>query len=277
VAADYRVDVGALEEAVRADRRAGVRPRGVVANAGTVNTGATDDLERIADLCAREGLWMHVDGAFGAMVRLEPSLHRLVRGLERADSLAFDLHKWGYFPIEAGCTLVRDADAHRAAFATEADYLAPVRGGIVARSPRMNQRGIQLSRGFRALKVWMGFLEHGTARYGAAIRRNVEQARALAERVRATPGLELMAPAPLNVVCFRYAGDGPARAVEADLDALNERILVRLQESGFAVPSHTRLGGRFALRVAITNHRTTEDDVFALAAETLRLGKELSA
>lgn len=272
VDAEYRVDVDALAAAIGDDRRAGLRPIGVVANAGTVNTGAVDDLERIADLCARESLWMHVDGAFGALLAASPDLRPLVRGMERADSLAFDLHKWGYLPIEVGCTLVRDAAAHRATFAMEADYLSALSGGIAAGArTRPSQLGPQLSRGFRALKVWMGLLEHGTARLGRAIARNVRQAALLAEEVGRHPALELAAPVRTNVVCFRYVGADGAAAGEAG-DAVNERILVALQESGFAVPSHTRLRGRFAIRVAIANHRTTASDLRALVAEVARLG-----
>jgi glutamate/tyrosine decarboxylase-like PLP-dependent enzyme len=268
---DFALDPRALAEAVAEDRRAGKQPFCVIANAGTVNTGAMDPLDALADFCRAQGLWLHVDGAFGAMAALAPALRPRLRGMERADSLAFDLHKWGYFPIEAGCVLVRDLDAHRRSFSVSADYLARAPGGLAARTNRLAEQGLQLSRGFRALKIWLGLKEHGVDKLGRLVQQNVDQAAALAERVRAHPELELLAPAPLNVVCFRYQGPP---AVEAT-DALNRRILVRLHESGVAVPSHTLIGGRYALRVAITNHRTRRSDLDLLLDEVVRLGRGL--
>jgi len=272
--ASFRLDVEALRAAIREDRAAGRRPCSVVANAGTVNTGATDDVERLADLAAAEDLWLHVDGAFGAFAALAPSLRDGVRGLERADSLAFDLHKWGHFPIEAGCVLVRrDADQLES-FRTAADYLSLTNGGVSGRTRRFAEYGPQLSRGFRALKVWMGLKEQGVARLGRLVEQNVAQARALAERVDREPELERLAPAPLNIVCFRYRG---AETDPDRLDALNGRLLVRLQESGVAVPSHTRIGGRFAIRVCITNHRTRREDLSLAVEKILELGRALAA
>ena len=269
----FELDVRALAEAVAADRREGRQPICVIANAGTVNTGAMDPFEALADFCGAEGLWLHVDGAFGAMAALSPALRPRLRGMERADSLAFDLHKWGYFPVEVGCVLVRDAAAQRRSFTVTADYLAPVPGGIAWRTPRMSEHSPQLSRGFRALKVWMGMKEQGVAKLGRLIQQNVDQAAYLAQRVRAHGELELLAPAPLNVVCVRYVGTGP----HPEPDALNRALLVRLHESGVAVPSHTMIRGAYALRVAITNHRTRRDDLDVLVDEVVRLGRELRA
>jgi glutamate/tyrosine decarboxylase-like PLP-dependent enzyme len=263
----YRVDVAALARAMAEDRAAGLVPVAVVGNAGTVNTGAIDDLDALADLCAREGLWLHVDGAFGALAALDPELRPRLRGLERADSLAFDLHKWGYLPFEVACVLVRRDEDHRAAFAVPADYLAKAPRGLTARTRPFSDYGLQLTRGFRALKVWMSLKEHGTDRFARIIRRNVEQAAYLAARVRAEADLELLAPVPLNVVCFRWRGGGGA-----PLDDVNREILARLHESGVAVPSSTLLGGRFALRAAITNQRTRREDLDLLLAEVKRLG-----
>jgi glutamate/tyrosine decarboxylase-like PLP-dependent enzyme len=268
----FELDVRALAEAVAADRREGRQPFCVIANAGTVNTGAVDPLGALADYCQAEGLWLHVDGAFGAMAVLAPTLRPRLAGLERVDSLAFDLHKWGYFPVEVGCVLVRDAAAHRRSFTVTADYLAPVPGGIAWRNPRMSEHSPQLSRGFRALKVWMGLKEQGVAKLGRLVQQNVDQAAYLAEKVRAHGELELLAPAPLNVVCFRYAGAPPDA-----LDALNRALLVRLHESGVAVPSHTIIRGAYAIRVAITNHRTRRDDLDVLLDAVVRLGRELRA
>jgi glutamate/tyrosine decarboxylase-like PLP-dependent enzyme len=268
---DFALDRRALAEAVAADRREGRQPFCVIANAGTVNTGAMDPLDALADFCRAEGLWLHVDGAFGAMAALAPGLRPRLRGLEHADSLAFDLHKWGYFPIEAGCVLVRDAAAQRRSFTVTADYLASAPGGLASRANRLAEHGPQLSRGFRALKVWMGMKEHGVEKLGRLVQQNVDQAAYLAERVQAHGELELLAPAPLNVVCFRYVGQPPVKSG----DALNRRLLVRLHESGVAVPSHTMIRGTYALRVAITNHRTRRADLDVLVDEVVRLGRVL--
>jgi glutamate/tyrosine decarboxylase-like PLP-dependent enzyme len=264
----YEIDPAALRAAIASDRAAGLQPFCVVGTAGTVNTGAIDDLSALADLCAREGLWLHVDGAIGALAAFAPGLRSRLAGLERADSLAFDPHKWAYFPIEVGCVLVRPGEGLRAAFATTADYLVRTEGGLAGRKDRFADLGLQLTRGFKALKVWMGLKAEGTAKLGRLIQQNVDQAAYLAARVRETSELELLAPVPLNVVCFRYRGRG-----DGDLDQLNRAILVELHESGLAVPSPTLLEGRYALRVCITNHRTRRADLDALVEAVLRLGR----
>ncbi len=272
VNADFQIDIAALEQAIADDRAAGYQPFCVVGNAGTVNTGAYDDLNRLADLCARERLWFHVDGAFGALAALSPELRALTSGMERADSLAFDLHKWMYIPYEAGCTLVRSAEAHRRAFSLTPDYLAHGERGLAAGSLWFSDYGIQLSRGFRALKVWMSFKAYGIEKYGRLIRQNVAQARYLAALVDAAPELERLAPVPLNIVCFRFRADG---LDEAALKRLNDEILIRLHESGVAAPSSTMLNGKFAIRVAIANHRSRREDFDLLVREVIRLGREL--
>jgi glutamate/tyrosine decarboxylase-like PLP-dependent enzyme len=272
VASNYTIDVAALRRAIAADRAAGHRPICVVGNAGTVNTGATDDLPALAGLCREEGLWLHVDGAFGALAVISPTLRPLVRGIEQADSVAFDLHKWMYLPYEVGCTLVRDQAAHRATFAVTPAYLAAFDRGIAAGGFPFAERGVQLSRGFRALKVWMSIKAHGVEAFARLIEQNVQQAAYLVGRIAAHPRLELLAPAPLNVVCFRYTAPGLG---DAALNALNQEILLRIQESGLAVPSHTELGGRFAIRVAITNHRSRREDFDLLAQAVVETGDAL--
>ncbi len=276
VDADYRIDLSALRAALAADRAAGHQPFCIVGNAGTVNTGASDDLHALADLARDQGLWLHVDGAFGALASWSPALRARVAGLERADSLAFDLHKWGYVPYEAGCVLVRDGARQRTSFDVAAAYLAPARGGLAPEGPKLSDLGPQLSRGFRALKVWMALQEAGFDKLGRLIQQNVAQAAYLAELVRAAPELELGAPVPLNVVCFRYR-DAARSLDNGALDALNAELLVRLHEDGIAVPTYTRLHGRYLLRVAITNHRSRRADFELLAREVVRLGRELLA
>ena len=272
VGADYRMDVAALQARVAADRSAGLVPFCVVANAGTVNTGAVDDLEAIADLCRDQQLWLHVDGAFGALAALDPAGRKLLKGMERADSLAFDLHKWMYLPYDVGCVLVRHRGEHQQAFAAQASYLKKLEGGIANGALPDANFGPQLSRSFRALKVWLNLKAYGAEEFARLITQNLAQAQYLKARVEREPELELLAPVPMNVVNFRYRGKGLDASA---LEALNPRILVALQERGIAAPSSTSLGGRFAIRVAITNHRSIRADFDALADAVLALGKEL--
>jgi aromatic-L-amino-acid/L-tryptophan decarboxylase len=273
VDAEYRLELTQLRRAVQQDRAAGELPCCVIATAATVNTGAVDDLDAIADFCRQEGIWLHVDGAFGALLRLSDSLRPLVSGIERADSLAFDLHKWGYLPFECATVLVRDPRLHRAAFATSASYLDQTARGVIAGGLPFSELGLDLTRGFKALKVWLSFKAHGTAAFARLIEQNVEQARYLADLVEAHPDLELLAPVPLNVVCFRYAPDG---LPPGELNRINEEILIRVQESGVAVPSGTVLKGRYALRCAIVNHRSRRKDFDALIEAVDRIGREVA-
>jgi glutamate/tyrosine decarboxylase-like PLP-dependent enzyme len=273
VDAEFRMSLPALARAIASDRAAGRRPLAVIATCGTVNTGAVDELCAIAELCRAERLWLHVDGAFGALAAWSPRHADRVVGLGLADSVAFDLHKWMYLPFEVACVLVRNAELHRAAFALQPSYLAPVGRGVAATPLRFADLGYDLTRGFRALKVWMSLKAHGARRIGRVIGQNIDQAEYLAERVRTTGALELSAPPSLCVVCFRYRG--AAARTDDELDRLNEELLLRIQERGIAVPSSTRIGGRFALRVAITNHRTRRADLDALVAAVLAIGAEL--
>ncbi len=272
---DYRVDVAALARTIAADREAGYVPIAVVGNAGTVNTGATDDLDALADLCEREQLWLHVDGAFGALAWLSESRRAPLAGMQRADSIAFDLHKWMYLPSDVGCVLVRDPLALRRAFELPAPYLAQTGGGVAADGTgAFMDRGLELTRRFRALKVWLALKAHGAAEFAERIELNLRQTEYLVACIDASSALERCAPAPLNVVCFRYtAGDVPFE----QLDELNRELLVRMQVSGIAVPSHTVLGGAFALRVAITNHRSRFSDFDVLVEAATRIGDELLA
>jgi aromatic-L-amino-acid/L-tryptophan decarboxylase len=274
VNANFEMDVTALREQISQDRRQGFRPFCVIGNAGTVSTGATDDLQALADLCSAEDMWFHVDGAFGALAVMSPQYRSIVKGMERADSLAFDLHKWMYLPYEVGCVLVRDAQAHREAFALAPSYLASAQRGIAVETTFFADLGLQLSRGFRALKVWMSLKTHGANLIGKVIEQNIEQAQHLRRLVESLTSLELLAPAPLNVVCFRYRQTGLS---EAQLDELNEEILLRLQESGLAVPSGVRINGKFALRVAHTNHRTRYRDFDLLVERVVSIGQSLEA
>jgi glutamate/tyrosine decarboxylase-like PLP-dependent enzyme len=273
---DFQIDLEALEAAIARDRQEGHLPFCVVGAAGTVNTGAIDDLDALADICQQENLWLHVDGAFGAWAALTPGARDLVAGMERADSLAFDLHKWMYLPYEIGCVLVRHEEEHRKAFSLTPVYLSREgdgRGLTGGDLPWLTDYGFQLSRGFRALKAWMSLKEHGSRKFGRMIQQNIDQARYLAELIDATPELELVAPVTLNVVCFRYIGSDLG---DAALNALNKEILVELQEQGIAVPSGTTIAGKYVLRVGHTNHRSRREDFDVLVGEVIRMGQELA-
>jgi glutamate/tyrosine decarboxylase-like PLP-dependent enzyme len=273
VDAEYKIDLDSLTATVHADRRAGFLPFCIIGNAGTVNTGAFDDLQGLSRIAVREKLWFHVDGAFGALAALCPDLSELTREMSKADSLAFDLHKWMYMPIEVGCALVRNEEAHRRAFSLTPDYLSHGGDrGLMAGSRWFSDYGLQLSRGFRALKVWMSVKEHGIEKYARLIRQNVRQAAYLAARIDADPQLERLAPAPLNIVCFRFKAD---RLDGDELNRLNEELLIRLHESGTAAPSYTTLRGRYAIRVAITNHRSRKKDFDFLIREVTTIGRRI--
>jgi glutamate/tyrosine decarboxylase-like PLP-dependent enzyme len=265
----FEVDVDCLQERIRADRATGLRPIAVVANAGTVNTGATDDLQALGALCRAEDLWLHVDGAFGAMAALAPGLRDRLAGIEAADSIAFDLHKWLHVPYDCGAVLLRDKAEGPGPFPMRGAYLSPVPSGIATGPVSFMQQGLQMSRGFRALKVWFTLQEHGAAKLGRLVQQNVDQAAYLADRIDAHPALERRAPAPLNIVCFRFVRPG---APEEELDAINRAILVKLHHDGIAVPSHTVLHGRFCLRTAVTNHRSRREDFDVLVDAVARLG-----
>lgn len=271
---EFRIRVDLLRAAITADRARGAQPFCVVASAGTVNTGACDDLDALADLCGAERMWLHVDGAFGAWAKLSSTHAPLVRGMERADSLGFDLHKWGYLPFEVACVLVRDAAAHTRPFAIRGGYLAGLARGPFATGIPFASRGLELTRSFKALKVWMSLLAHGVDRLAALIDQNLAQAARLRDLVAADPWLELLAPVPLNVVCLRAVAPGRS---DAELDAANHELLFRIQESGYAVPSHTTIHGRFGLRAAITNHRTTGADIDGFAARVGEVARQVLA
>ena len=270
----YEMDIEALRSAIQADRAAGLTPFLIIGTAGTVNTGSTDPLADLSEIAKAENLWFHVDGAFGALARLSPEHAARFDAISLADSIAFDFHKWLHVNYDAGCVLVRDEAHHRHAFSDRPDYLKGTERGIAAGNPWPVEYGPELSRGFRALKVWSQIAGFGTERLGAAIARNCAQAAYLSDRVAADQRFELLAPARLNICCFRFR---PAELEEVALDALNEEIVLRLQESGIAAPSTTRLKGRLAIRINLTNHRTRESDLDLLLAEIARIGGEVLA
>jgi glutamate/tyrosine decarboxylase-like PLP-dependent enzyme len=270
VDSSHRVDVAAMRSQIAKDREAGLTPFLVVGSAGTVDIGAIDDLEALSALCREEKLWFHVDGAYGALGVLSPALAPRLKGIEHADSIALDFHKWGQVPYDAGFLIVREEKRHLEAFAAPAAYLRREARGLAAGSPWPCDLGPDLSRGFRALKTWFTFKAYGTEKLGAMIERTCALAHYMEVRVLAEPRLELLTPVQLNIVCFRY------RADDADSDVLNRDVVADIQESGIAAPSTTMLDGKLAIRAAIVNHRTDVADIDALIAAVLEFGAQRS-
>jgi glutamate/tyrosine decarboxylase-like PLP-dependent enzyme len=270
---EFRLQPAALADGIRRARRDGFTPIAACANAGTTNTGAIDPLPAIADVCAAESLWLHVDGAYGGFAVLTERGKRLLAGLERADSISLDAHKWLYQPFEAGCVMVRDVATLVRAFSVNPDYLQDTKLGL--EHVNFADRGYQLTRSFRALKVWMSIQTFGLARFRAAIGHTIELADRAGELVRRTPGLELLSPPSLGVLCFRYRPVGPAWTEER-LAQLNEAIQARVIESGTAMISSTRLRGAWSLRMCILSHQTTWDDVRDILERATAFGRELS-
>jgi len=267
--ADFEIDLKALKAQIATDRKAGHIPFCIIGTAGAVNMGAIDDLDALADICEQEDLWFHVDGAFGAAGILAPQSRKRLTALSRVDSLAFDFHKWWQVNYDAGCVLIRDPLIHRQAFARRPEYLRSGDRGLWGGEFWAVDYGPELSRGFRAMKVWTHLQTHGIDAIAAVVERNISQAQYLQKHVEAEPKLEMLAPVPLNICCFRYKFD-------EDSDTKNTEIVIRLQESGIAAPSTTTLNGQTAIRVNITNHRTREEDLDILIKAVIENGDALA-
>jgi glutamate/tyrosine decarboxylase-like PLP-dependent enzyme len=267
VGADYRMDVSQLRAQIRTDRENGMTPVCVVASAGTVNTGAIDPLDEIADVCKAESLWFHVDGAYGGLGILAEQTAGLYRGVEQADSLAIDPHKWLYVPVECGCVLVRDAQAMRDTFSLVPPYLRDDTA-----LPWFSEFGIQQTRGFKALKLWMVMQQIGEQGYRELITRDVALAKALQVRIQGRDDFELVAAGSLSVTCFRYAPDGVT-----DLNTFNRQLLDIVQREGRVFLTSTELNGQTALRACIVNFRTTEADLDVLLDVIAEAGQRVLA
>lgn len=272
---DFRMDVAALREALRADREAGLRPFCVVASAGTVNTGAVDHFEALADLCTEEGLWLHVDGAYGAIGKLDPTAAPLFAGLERAHSVAIDPHKWLSVPVECGCVLVRDKQLLREAFSLIPVYLWMEEGKGFAGLPWFSEYGFQQTRGFRALKLWMVLQSAGRQGLEQRVRRHNALAQYLASLVDAAPDFERLAPVSLSVVCFRYVPT-TCQGDEAAIERVNRAVVPLIQEEGEAFLTSTVLRGCFSLRACILHDATTREDIQALLGIVRSAGEAAS-
>jgi glutamate/tyrosine decarboxylase-like PLP-dependent enzyme len=265
----YRLDVAALEKAVADDKAVGRRPFCVVANAGDTTTGSIDPLAELAELCKDRGLWLHVDAAYGGFAVLDPRGRALLEGIGSADSVTLDPHKWLYTPYEAGCILVRDFQRLYDAFHILPAYLVDVAGG--PRNVNMCDHGLTLSRGCRALKIWMAIKHFGLARYRAVISRTMDLARHAQQLLEANPNIEVVSPAVLSVVSFRYLPS--PESDEETIERVNQEIRQRVWDSGEAMITSSRVRGRYVLRIAVVNHNARRSDV----EETVRLIGELGA
>jgi glutamate/tyrosine decarboxylase-like PLP-dependent enzyme len=267
---NFQIRVDLLRASLERDVRAGLTPIAIVGSAGTVSTGSIDPLRELAEIARESGAWFHVDGAYGALAAIaEPAKFA---GLNQADSLSLDPHKWLYQPLDCGCLLYRDAEAARRAFSHTGDYAKslvndPVEGFVFF------EETIELSRRFRALKLWLSLRYHGLANFREAIRNDLAHAQLLAGLITKQHELELLAPVPLSAVCFRYRSPS---GLDADDDALNQKILQGVNRRGKVFLSNATIHGRFALRACIVNHRTTPDDVAQVVSEVLAVGRELS-
>ena len=268
VTADGKMDVTILQDMINFDNEAGLKPFAVIGTAGGVNTGYIDDLAAIATVAKKNGIWFHVDGAFGATAILVPEIKERLKGLELADSIAFDFHKWWHVNYDAGCVLVRDRDEHLKSWSERPEYLAAGEA-LAGGNPWPTDFGLDLSRGFRALKVWAHLLIHGTDALAEGMARNIAQVQQLAQSVKEIEDFELAFEPQMNVICFRLKADG------LDLDAFNEAVVAEVQMSGVAAPSTTRIDGKLMIRVNITNHRTQDEDLDLLLDAILAAGEKL--
>jgi aromatic-L-amino-acid decarboxylase len=261
--ADFRMKIDALEAAVRGDRAAGYLPLAVVATVGTTSTTSIDPVPAIAALCRREGMWLHVDGSYGGVAAVVPEMRHVLAGVEDADSLVVNPHKWLYTPIDLSAMFTRRPDVLKRAFSLVPEYLVTREQNDVV---NLMDYGVQLGRRFRALKLWMVIRAFGTDGLAARLRQQMELAREFASWIDQAPDWERVAPVPFSLVCFRFAPNGKS---EQECDALNAAILERVNASGDAYLSHTKLDGRYVLRLAIGNMRTERRHV-ARAWELLK-------
>ena len=265
---NYEIHIKTLKETIEKDIADGRHPFAIIGNAGTVNTGSIDNLNKLADIAYNNGIWYHIDGAFGSAAILSKTAQHRLKGLSKADSIAFDFHKWWQVNYEAGCVLIKDSILHKKSFANRPEYLKYCQDGLSGGDFWTMDYGPELSRSFRALKVWVHLKSHGISEIANVVERNINQAQYLKNRVKSEAVLELLAPVALNICCFRYK-------FKSNIDEKNSLIVLKIQESGIAAPSTTTIGGNTAIRINITNHRTINSDLDLLINSVLEVGKSL--
>ncbi|WP_455142798.1 pyridoxal phosphate-dependent decarboxylase family protein, partial [Candidatus Hodarchaeum mangrovi] len=274
VTEDFQINIEELKKAISKDKQNGYKPICIIGNLGTVNTGAVDDLTTLADIAKKHDMWFHIDGAFGALTKITPESYHLADGMELADSIAIDFHKWFHTNYAVGCVLVKSPKDHYNSFALVPEYLAHGTRGVGGPEIWYSDYGFELSGEFKTLKIWMTLKEHGIEKFGQLIEQNIQQAKYLTELIKKDDNLELLAPTAMNIVCFRFKKEGIDQEI---LNKLNEEIVLQLQEQGIAVPSHTRLNGNYAIRVSITNHRTKREDLKTFINAVKRIAKQIEA
>ncbi|SDB31979.1 Glutamate or tyrosine decarboxylase [Flavobacteriaceae bacterium MAR_2010_188] len=270
---DFTINLEALKEKIKEDRANGLLPICVIGTSGTVNTGAIDNLEELSKICIEEDLWFHIDGAIGAIAILSEKVKPLLKGIDLADSVAIDLHKWMHMPFEAACILIKDKQSHKDTFSLIPEYLEKNTRGVASGDNWFSEYGLQLSRRFRALKIWMSLKVHGADLFGEMISKNVEQAHYLEGLVNKSAELEMVAPVGLDIVCFRF---NPGNLNLDELNSINKEIKLQLEENAIAMPGYTTINGIYCIRVAICNHRSTFADFDDLVFHIKRLGRELN-
>ena len=269
---DFTVNLQLLKNAIKKDRDNGLLPACIIANVGTVNTGAIDPLIELASIAKEEGLWLHADGAFGAIAKFAKNSSNLVAGLELADSIAFDLHKWMYIQYDCGCVLIKSGHPHKETFSVIPPYIKNFDRGLASGPINFSEYGVQLSRSFKALRAWMALKIEGTDKYSELIEQNIDQAKYLTKLIIKNNSLELLSPTSLNIVNFRFKNP---RLDDAQLNEINSEILMKLHESGNSAPSSALLGDNFSLRVAICNHRSQRSDFDDLVEDVINIGNQL--
>ena len=270
---EFRINMEKLHETVEEDKSQNLRPLCIIGNVGTVNTGSIDPLEKLSEFCQKENVWCHIDGAFGAWLKILREYDSDLKFISSADSITFDFHKWIYLPYDVSCILVKNGRSLRDTFGLDANYLLKHDRGISSGENAFMNKGIQLSRSFRALKIWFSIKENGLNKYQQMIRQNVRQANYLAGLINSNDNLELLAPVKSNIVCFRFIKPPLG---QNELNGINKNILMDLQEKGIAIPSSTIIKGKYAIRVAITNHRSRFEDFDILMESVIRFGEEWS-
>lgn len=271
----FEINLGRLKKAIARDRKRGLKPVAVVGNAGTVGTGAIDPLDALADFAREEDLWFHVDGAIGTTAVFSDRHRVLLKGIERADSLAFDLHKWFSQPYDVGCILVADGRALGETFTYKTAYTNPVPGTLTDSPVVFANHGPELSRALRGLPFWISMKTHGGAKFGQMVDKNIAQARFLEDLIKGSPNFELLATGPLPIVNFRYRGS--RRLSNKFLNRLNESLVGEIQKRGIAIPSHYSIGGKSCVRVCNLNQRSQRADFEAFVQACEQLGAELEA
>ncbi|MFL2482011.1 MAG: amino acid decarboxylase [Gammaproteobacteria bacterium] len=269
---DYTINLDLLNRAIESDIKDGNTPACIIANVGTVNTGAIDPLIELSKIAKKQNIWLHSDGAFGAITKLAKNSKHLVEGMELSDSIAFDLHKWMYIQYDCGCVLIKGGAPHKETFSVIPPYIKNFERGLASGPINFSEYGVQLSRSFKALRAWMALKIEGSDKFGELVQQNINQAKYLTDLVIKNQHLEILSPTSLNIVTFRYINK---KIDENLINDFNAELLMRLHETGEHAPSSALLNGIFSIRVAITNHRSRLNDFNKLVDDVVIIGNDM--